>query len=316
MPRSLIAAMLCAPMLVGAQPAVVATAGQTATPRQTPSFKVESELVVLHVTVQDKRGQHVTNLSPESFQLFENNRPQPLSMFLHQDDPVTIGLILDLSGSMVASRNRLLYAASQFAQIGHPDDEVFALLVGDTARTVLPPSAPFTSDPAVLQAAVSRNLRAGGRTALYDAIHEGLSYLSRGTHARRALVILSDGLDNASETRFDEVLLRAQSSNAAIYAIGLLDPVKIAHRPRELRQLANASGGRAYFPNDHTQTFEAMDAVAREIRNSYSIGFVPADVPHDGKYHRLKVLATSPDGRPLEVRTRQGYTAGLPDSSH
>lgn len=280
-----------------------------------PSFKSESELVVVHATVRDGHGRHVTNLTPEAFQLFEDDRPQPISVFMRHDDPVTIGLILDVSGSMVASRNRLLYAASQFAHGGHPDDEVFALLVGDRTRAVLPPEAPFTGDPAVLHEAIARTLTPGGRTALHDAIREGLDYLSRGSHARRALVVLSDGIDNASNTTFDDVLLRAQASNAAIYAIGLADPVHMERHTRHLKRLAGVSGGVAYFPDSHAETFDAMDAVAREIRSSYALGFAPRNVLHDGSYHRLRVVATLPGGRHLDVRTRGGYTALPRDGS-
>ncbi|MGE3518392.1 MAG: VWA domain-containing protein [Vicinamibacterales bacterium] len=297
-------------------PTRAAPAQQTSVTQAVPSFRSESELVVLHVAVRDKRGHHVTGLPPQAFHIFEDGRAQPVRVFTQQADPVTIGLILDVSGSMAASRNRLLYAASQFARGGSPEDEVFALLVGDSARAVLPEDAPFTSDATALHDAISRNLRSGGRTALYDAIDAGLEYLSRGTHARRALVILSDGLDNASDTTFDDVLRRTQSSNAAIYAIGLLDPIHLERHPRELRRLARASGGDVYFPDDHAETYEAMEAVARDIRNSYAIGFVPAQTAHDGRFHRLRVTVSSPDGARLDIRAREGYTAGTQDGSH
>lgn len=308
MPLRLAALLLaCLPLTMAAQQDAVRPASPP--PADTAVFRSESELVVLHVTVRDGRGEYVNGLQPDAFRLFENDRAQEVSVFTHQDDPVTIGLIIDTSGSMQATRNRVAYAASQFAHAGHPDDEIFALVVGDEIRAVLPPERPFTNDAVVLQESIAAALAPGGRTALYDAIDAGLDYLSRGSHERRALVILSDGIDTASELSFSDVLLRTQASNAAIYAIVLVDPIQVQRDPGRLKPLARASGGEAYFPNDHIATFKAMEQVARDIRNAYAIGFVPR-TSHDGRYHSLKVNVTPPAGMKVHVRTRAGYLAG------
>jgi Ca-activated chloride channel homolog len=301
------ALLLCLPVfLARPQQTAVRSVGQA---EQAPSFRSESELVVLHITVRDQRGEYVNGLPPDAFRLFDNSRPQEIAFFTYQEDPVTIGLVIDASGSMQASRARLAFAASQFAHDGRPDDEIFALIVGDETRAALPAHAPFTSSPAILQDALARSFRPGGRTALHDAIADGLDYLERGSHARRALVIVSDGIDNASETTFDDVMMRTQASNAAVYAIVLADPVQLRRDPGRLKKLARASGGDAYFPKDHADTYRAMEQVAREIRNAYAVGFVPAG-PHDGRYHRLRVSVAPPDGATLDVRARAGYLAG------
>lgn len=307
MKSGIAAALLCGPLLL-------VQTGQAQAPRRAaaappPTFRSAAELVVLHVTVRDRRGEYVQGLDQEAFQVFENDRPRAISAFTQGDDPVTIGLVIDASGSMQTSRSRLAFAASQFAHAGRPSDEIFALIVGDTTRAVLPEHASFTSDPSVLHAALAQAFRPSGRTALYDAIDAGLDYLARGTHERRALVVLSDGLDNASQATFDDILMRTQASNAAVYAIVLADPVQIRRDPGHLKKLARASGGDAYFPQDHADAYRAMEQVARQIRSAYALGFVPAGA-HDGRYHRLRVSVTPPDGRRLEVRAREGYLAG------
>ncbi len=307
LPRIAALLLACLPLAVSAQEGHSAPTART--PAQPPLFRSESELVVLHVTVRDGRGEYVNGLDPGAFHLFENDRTQTVSVFTHQDDPVTIGLIIDTSGSMEATRNRVAYAASRFAHAGHGQDEVFALVVGDEVKAVLPADRPFTNDPAVLQDSIAAALTPGGRTALYDAIDAGLDYLARGSHQRRALVIVSDGIDTASTLTFADVMMRTQASNAAVYAIVLVDPIQVQRDPGRLRPLARASGGEAYFPANHTATFRAMEQVAREIRNAYAIGFVPTGT-HDGRYHRLKVTVTPPPGMKLNVRTRAGYLAG------
>lgn len=307
-PFVLAALALAAPVVLGAQQAA-APAGTTS-PLQAPLFRSESELVVVHATVRDGRGAHVNGLPPQAFSILENGRPQSISVFGRPDEPVTIGLIVDVSGSMDSQRHRLAYAASSFAGTGNPDDEIFAIVVADTPLAVLPSGSPFTSDPAVLRAAIAQAHRPGGLTALYDAIGYGLEYLERGTHARRALVVISDGIDNASRVGFEETLRRTQASNAAIYALGLVDPISLARDPGHLRRLARATGGEAYFPPTNIAAVDVLGSIAREIRSAYALGFVPSGSLHDGRHHRLEVAVRAPDGRSLKVRAREGYLAG------
>lgn len=282
----------------------------------TPSFKSETELVVLNVVVRDRRGAYVEGLPRDAFRVLENGMPRDIGLFTHQEAPVTIGLVIDASGSMSVSRARLAFAASRFADTGNPEDEVFALVVGDIVRPVLPPERPFTSDPAVLQHAIQAGLNRGGRTALWDGVAEGLRYLARGTHARRALVVISDAHDNRSRHTFDDVLVQTQASNAAVYTIGLIDPADIDRRPRSLRTLAEASGGDVFYPETHTDALRALEEVAREIRSAYTIGFTSPTSGRDGAYHRLRVEVTGVPGKALKVRTRAGYLAGMTAASN
>ncbi|MGE3511936.1 MAG: VWA domain-containing protein, partial [Vicinamibacterales bacterium] len=277
-----------------------------------PLFSATTELVVMNVIVRDDRGGYVEGLPRDAFRLFEDGRRTAIGLFTHQDVPVTMGLVIDGSGSMQAARHRLAYAIARFARAGHPEDELFALVVGDRVTAVLPPERPFTNDPTVLQTAIQHALRSRGRTALWDGIAAGLEYLDRGTHARRALVVMSDGGDNASITAFDEVLRRAQASHAAVYTVGLIDPISLDRRPKTLTRLARESGGDAYFPESYQAAFEALGQVAREIRSAYTIGFPVTAASGDRAYHRLRVEVESEGHRRLQVRTRAGYLGGEP----
>lgn len=302
--------------LVGRLPALcavfLAMSSVAATQDTRPTFAAQAELVVLHVTVKDRAGAYLTDLSQDAFTVYEDERPRPISAFTAVDSPVTVGLIIDSSGSMREGQGRVLAAALSFANASHPQDDLFAITFNETVRDVLPYDMPFTSDGEVLQAALSRSIRAYGRTALYDAIDRGLDYVEHGRHPRRVLVLVADGGDNASQVTFDTVLRRAQASNAAIYAVGVIDPLdRTANRGR-LRDLARATGGEAFFPRRIDDVAEVLAHIAKEIRQTYTIGFAPADSDGDGAFHRLRVNVRAPGRRGITVRTREGYRSGLP----
>lgn len=300
------------PFLMGAQrvDAPVTAEQGHAQALPTPTFRAQSELVVVHATVRDGAGHHVSGLPPQAFRVLENGEPRPIDIFGGQHEPVTIGLVLDVSGSMEPMRERLAYAASAFAGAGRHDDEIFAIVVGDRPALVLPDEAPFTSDPNRLRTAIVQAHRPGGMTALYDAVSLGLDHLARGTHARRALVVISDGIDNASHIRFDEALQRTLASNAALYAVGLVDPIALTRDPGHLRRLARATGGEAYFPATNIDAFNSLRQIADDIHQSYALGFTPSQAGARGETQRLTVSVRTADGRTLKVRAREGYVAG------
>lgn len=275
-----------------------------------PSFRSEAELVVVHATVRDSRGHHVSDLPQQAFRVLENGSPRSISVFGGQHEPVTIGLVLDVSGSMERMRERLAYAASAFASTGRPDDEVFAIVVGDRPTLVLPDGMPFTGDPNVLRTAIVQAHRPGGMTALYDAVSMGLDHLARGSHARRALVVISDGIDNASRITFDDARQQSLASNAAIYAVGLVDPVAMTRDPGHLRKLARATGGEAYFPATNSAAFTTLRQIADDIHQSYALGFTPSPTASRDDRHRIDVSVRSSEGGRLHVRARESYVAG------
>jgi Ca-activated chloride channel family protein len=277
--------------------------------QERPLFSTDTELVVLHVTVKDRRGAYVGGLPREAFTILENGRPQAIELFTNQDAPATIGLLVDSSGSMQPHRALVIAAATAFAGASHPQDELFALGFNEGVRSVLPESVPFTSNAAVLREALTRGLTARGTTALYDAISAGLEYLGHGQEERKVLVVVSDGGDNASSATLRDLLARIRSSNTLIYTVGLVDVVSRDSNPKVLQQIAQATGGDLFVPTDARQMTRVLLQIARDIRNSYTMGYVPSDVPRDGAFHQLRVGVQSPDRQPVIVRTRTGYVA-------
>jgi Ca-activated chloride channel family protein len=282
----------------------------TAHEQRSPVFSADSELVVLQVTVTDRKGAYVTGLPAEAFSIVEDGHAQTLRLFAEADAPVTVGLLLDSSASMNSRRHVIIAGAAAFAAASHPGDEVFALVFNEQVIAALPASAPFTNDGVVLEAALERIVNARGRTALYDAISTGVDYLSRGTRERRVLVVLSDGGDNASRATRTAAVRKAQASNAVIYTIALIDPLSRDASPALLEELAQASGGESFRPDDPRGIGEALGQVVRHIHNGYTLGYVPADPAHDGTFRRIHVVVTAPPGRRFVVRTRSGYVAG------
>ena len=169
-----------------------------------------------------------------------------------------------------------------------------------------------TNDATVFRAALAGAMGGQGRTAMYDAISNGLSYVGKGHHPRRVLVVVGDGGDNASTTTFDEVLKQAQRSNAAIYTVGIVDPVERDANPRLLKRLALATGGESFFPNDVNDVDEVFQRIADDIRHSYTLGYVSSNPARDGRFRRIRIVATDSARRSLRVRTRDGYRAGGP----
>lgn len=287
--------------------AIAATTLSAAPPRA--QFATRSELVVLHVRVTDRRGSYATGLTAGSFHIFDEGRAQEIRFFETADAPITVGLIIDSSGSMRNVRDRVIAASSEFVASGNRDDEVFALVFNDSVHAVLEESEPFTGDPDALRNALADVFKPDGRTALYDAIAEGLAYEAHGGRDRRALVVLSDGGDNASRITFGEVMTLVQSSNAIIYTVALADPVDLDSNPGRLARLAETSGGKAFEPKDVGGVHQAFQQIARDIRHSYTIGYEPNLTDQRTGFRHISVEARAPDGRRLTVRTRKGYLA-------
>jgi len=213
---------------------------------------------------------------------------------------------------MREGRERVIAAATAFAEASNSQDEIFALAFNEQVRAALPSSMPFTSDASVFRVALAGAMGAQGRTAMYDAISNGLSYIAKGHHPRRVLVVVGDGGDNASTRTFEQVLKAAQASNAAIYTVGIIDPLEREANPRLLKRLAQATGGEAFFPRHVDDVNDVLRKIADDIRHSYTLGYVSSNSARDGQFRRIRVAVTDPARRSLRVRTRDGYRAGEP----
>jgi Ca-activated chloride channel family protein len=183
-----------------------------------PVFKAQSDLVVLHVNVFDGKSDAVPNLPETAFQIVEDNEPQTITFFSREDVPVAAGLIVDNSGSMIARRSMVLTGTRTFAEASHPEDELFTIVFNENVRHGLPDAISFTKSRVQIEAAVSR-FPPGGKTALHDAVIDGLEHLQEASHQKRVLVVLSDGEDNASMHSDDVMLERAARSDALIYTV-------------------------------------------------------------------------------------------------
>jgi VWFA-related protein len=273
--------------------------------QEAPVFSAQSEIVVLQVMVEDRRGRYVTDLSAEAFSVSEDGTPQTIDFFNRQDAPVTVGLLVDSSGSMRGVRDLVAAAAATFAAGSNPEDEIFALTFGDDVRAVLPGAEPFTSDGAVLRRALFDAITARGRTALYDAVVQGLRYADTGMHERKVLIAVSDGGDNASTASFDDIVKQAQRSNVLIYSVVVRDPLETEANPRRLKRLAEQSGGEAFEPHDIGDVPFVLQHIARDIRNMYTLGYSPAANKGPG-LRKVQVRVEAPGGS-LHVRTREAY---------
>jgi VWFA-related protein len=273
-----------------------------------PVLSVQTDLVTLPVAVVDSDGAFITGLQRQNFTVYDNGIPQRIEFFSSDDLPVTVGLVIDCSASMQTKRAEITAAITAFAGMSHPLDEFFTVNFNEHVWLGLSPPLSFTSDAEQLRAALAR-APAVGMTALHDAVGRALAHLRRGTVDRRALIVVSDGGDNASVRTVEDVVEDARMASAPIYSVTVLDRNDHAAKPRLLRTLARETGGRVFTPRDTDDVMRAFEQIAREIRAGYTIGFVPAETTA-GSFHVLRVVVDAGTRRRLTARTRAGYYAG------
>jgi Ca-activated chloride channel family protein len=277
--------------------------------QEQPTFKASSELVVLHVSVRDRGGRYITGLTRDAFTVIDDAKPQTLEMFSAEEVPATVGFLIDNSNSMRPSRDRVIAAAVAFAQHSHPQDEIFALTFNESVQDAWRPQLVSEMNPAVFASAMSQAIIARGMTAIYDGIMAGLERLSRARHTRQVLIVVSDGDDNASKATREATLKSVHDSDATIYTVALDDPLIRDGNPKLMRQIARATGGESYRPRRIADMADAFERISKDIRNAYTLAYAPTKGA-DGTTRRrrtVKVYVRAPDGRVLNVRTRDGY---------
>jgi Ca-activated chloride channel family protein len=280
-------------------------------PRQTgdqrPTLSVETRLITLPVTVVDNKGRLVTGLTREAFTVYDNGQPQAIAFFASDDLPATVGLVIDSSSSMRGRREQVTAAGAAFAAISHPLDELFTMNFNERAWPGLPPQVAFARDREQLCAALSA-APVEGMTALYDAIDRALDHLVLATRDRKALIVVSDGGDNASTHTLDEVIAHAHFREVVIHAVALFEHDSRDARPQVMKRLARETGGSLFTPNRADEIVASFAQIAREIRSAYTIGYAPPDTPN-GDFRTVRVVAVV-GGREIDARTRAGYYAG------
>ncbi len=274
------------------------------------TFSVRTEMVVLPVTVTDARGHSVVGLTADHFRVFDDGALRSIALFRGGEVPMTIGLVVDHSQSMGPKLRSVNAAAAAFARSGHADDEMFAVGFNDEIRVLpLRGGKTFTRDASDLDTALGA-LIPGGSTALYDAVAEALRRLVPGRAERKALVVVSDGGDNASRLKYGQLRDLVRQSQAVIYGIGLIGADYQDEDPEILKRLCRDSGGMAYFPATREVIAGAFAQIATDLREQYTIGFVPAATSSKNTSHSINVRVVDDAGRSLQVRTRSGYDTG------
>jgi Ca-activated chloride channel family protein len=269
-------------------------------------FKKEVEEVVVHATVMDDKNHLVTNLDKSAFTVFENNQPQTISSFRHEDIPVAMGIVIDNSGSMREKRDKVNKAALNLVRSSNPQDQVFVVNFNDEYYL----DQDFTSNINKLREALEK-VEARGGTALYDAILASANHLKESKLQKKILFVVTDGEDNASRNSLEETVRKLQEENGpTVYAIGLLGEEKARRARRALETIAQRTGGIAFLPRTLDEVDQISSSVAHDIRNQYTIGYKPTTPKSVGGYRSIHVEAHAKGYGKLVVRTRSGYYPG------
>ena len=289
------------------------------TPQPTPPAEeddkrpitVKTDLVTLTLTVTDLYGRYVSGLSKNAFSILDNNLEQEITYFSDSDAPVSVGILFDVSDSMSGEKiGKARKALERFIGTSHPSDEYFLIAFNNRAQLLLDRTRDGESVLRKLTLVEPRN-----NTALYDAVYLGAEKVTRGSHQKKAMLIISDGQDNSSRYNFGEVRRFLKESDVVTYAVGIMDGRDAGSQTGMqgqafLDELTSVTGGKAFYPQTDVEMDEIFERIALELRHQYSIGYTPKDFEPNGKWHKVKVKVKPPRGLPrLTVRSREGYYA-------
>jgi Ca-activated chloride channel homolog len=275
---------------------------------QDPVFtlNVDVDLVEVHVTVVDQLDRPIGNLQKENFHLVEDGVDQKISVFKHEDIPVSLGLVIDNSRSIEPRKQRLDAAAVSFVRKSNPNDETFIVHFDDRARL----ERDFTASIPELMDTLS-SVKPYGQTAIYDALILAVEHMERAVNTKKAILLVTDGVDNASKHTLSEALEAVKRSRVAVYPVGLLSMSGGIKAEDSLIRIAEVSGGRAFFPRNVDDAKSAMERVARDLREQYTLGFFPTNPQRNGKWRSVRVdvipSATLPSRTQLVANYRHGY---------
>jgi VWFA-related protein len=272
------------------------------------------EIVLLDVSVKDSRGGFASGLTKEQFKVFEDGKEQSISIFAAQDTPVTVGLVIDHSGSVRTKRPEVVTAALTFAGKSNPQDEIFLVNFNDRVWLGLPDGVPFTDNINLLRTSLLQ-APMQGRTSIYDGLKKAFQHVNLGRRDKKTLVVISDGGDNSSDATEDEILRMAEESLVTIYTVGIFGPHEKESNRGFLKKLASITGGESFMPDKMAELVGVCEKIAHDIRNRYTVGYVPTNRSFDGKVRRIKVVAAAPDRGKLAVRTRTHYLAASDQNS-
>lgn len=291
---------------------VISGQDPTPTPEEIEGpIRIKTDLVSLTLTVTDQYSRYVSGLSKNAFSIIDNGQEQEITYFSDSDAPVSIGILFDVSGSMSSGKiNKARKALERFITTSHPSDEYFLIAFNNRAQLLMDRTR---DGDAVLRKLTL--VQPKHNTALYDAVYLGLERVTRGAHQKRAMLIISDGQDNASRYNFGEVRRLMKESDVVTYAVGIMDRSDSASSlgmqgQAFLDELSSVTGGKSFYPQTDIELDEIFERIALELRHQYSVGYIPKDFQPDGKWRKVKVKVKPPRGLPrLTVRGREGYYA-------
>lgn len=281
-------------------------------PAAQATLRVSSSLVLIPAHVTTAAGSPVVNLKKEDFALLEDGVPQTITHFAQDDAPVSVGVLLDTSGSMKNKMSRVSAAATEFFRFANPEDEFFLIKFNGRAKLTIP----FTRDWHEIAGEIERS-KPFGLTALVDALHLALGHMRHARNARKAIVILSDGGDNSSRRTVRDLRDALMESDLQVYAMGIFDerdsrrrPAEERNGPRLLSEVALETGGQEFPVRGLDELSATGIEIARDLRNQYILGYSPVNSTADGKYRRITLKVAPPDTRHgLRVYYRRGYFA-------
>jgi Ca-activated chloride channel family protein len=267
-------------------------------------FAVDVNLVEVHVSVVDQLDRPVAGLKAENFKVFENRIEQKISVFKHEDIPVSLGLVVDNSRSVEPRKQRLDAAALSFVRNSNPQDEIYVVHFDDTARL----AQDFTSSIPTLESTLAA-VQPFGQTAIFDAVHLALDRMEGAKYTKKAILLITDGVDNTSRHTLEQTIEKVKRAHVAIYTVGLLSMSGGLKAEDALIAISQASGGRAYFPQNVEEARAMMERIARDLREQYTLGYFPSNPNHDGSWRSVRVEITPPLGFPpkLNANYRHGY---------
>ena len=277
---------------------------------QGPPFVEKTDLVSLPVTVTDAYNRLVTGLDRQHFEVYEDKVKQEISFFSDDDSPVNLGIVFDVSGSMKGKIDRAKEALKAFIQTSHSDDDFFLVAFNQRANLL----AEFTDGDALANKLTLVDPK--GQTAVYDAAYLGIEKVKQGRHSRNAILLISDGQDNSSRYTYGELRKLLKEAGVQIYCIGIVEMGGGAGGTLDmqgqaiLEEIAQTTGGKAFFPRSAAELEDATTRIALELRHQYSIGYSPTNVKRDGQWHKIKVNVKGPKGLSnLKVQHKEGYYA-------
>jgi len=268
-------------------------------------LNVNVDLTEVHVNVTDEKDHPIGNLKKENFRLFEDRSEQKISVFKHEDIPVSLGLVIDNSRSIEPRKARLDAAALSFVRKGNADDETFIVHFDDTARLNLD----FTDSIPLLENALAV-MKPYGQTAIYDAVILALDHMEHARHTKRAILLITDGVDNSSTHTLSEAIEATKRAHVAVYTVGLLSASGGQKAEDSLIRISEASGGRAFFPLNVEDAQTAMERVAHDLREQYTLGYFPSNPARNGAWRSVRVEVLNPPGFPGSAKLNAVYRHG------